>query len=441
MTDTTPLSTRELEILELLAQGKSNKEIAADLVISVNTVKVHISNIFQKTNTSSRSEAIVYAVEHGLVESLRQETPEPQIITEFIEAEEPKWLIWLRKFWWLVVIGFIVLVIALSIILSRSSLLAEPTPEPGPLQNIITQNRWETLVDLNPARSGIASVAWRGQIFAIGGKSLEGISALNQSFSIRTNRWAQHSPKLTPVMNANAVEYNGKIYVFGGECADGTVFSGLEVYDISKDSWETKASAPLGLSRYTATLFEGKIYILGGYDGKSLSAKTLVYDINSDKWTIGTPSPNAFADAFAVTTTDHIMLTGGVQSDGNLHQDITSLRVLSPSPGEPENIAWSEPLNAFDVNKILTMQDLGDSIVVFSVLDTESMLVSYYSAQNETWMHAVEKSKVSLPHKCAFANQSGAVYFIGGQDETGQLSEHFARYQALFTIMLPAIIN
>ncbi|HQN69140.1 MAG TPA: hypothetical protein PLW19_04765, partial [Anaerolineaceae bacterium] len=92
-------------------------------------------------------------------------------------------------------------------------------------------------------------------------------------------------------------------------------------------------------------------------------------------------------------------------------------------------------------NKILTMQDLGDSIVVFSVLDTESMLVSYYSAQNETWMHAVEKSKVSLPHKCAFANQSGAVYFIGGQDETGQLSEHFARYQALFTIMLPAIIN
>lgn len=150
----------------------------------------------------------------------------------------------------------------------------------------------------------------------------------------------------------------------------------------------------MGLSRYTATLFEGKIYILGGgYDGKSLSAKTLIYDINSDKWTIGTPSPNAFADAFAVTTTDHIMLTGGVQSDGNLHQDITSLRVLSPSPGEPENIAWSEPLNVFDVNKILTMQGLGDSIVVFSVLDTESMLVSYYSAQNETWMHAVENQK------------------------------------------------
>jgi DNA-binding CsgD family transcriptional regulator/N-acetylneuraminic acid mutarotase len=441
MTDTTPLSTRELEILELLAQGKSNKEIAADLVISVNTVKVHISNIFQKTNTSSRSEAIVYAVEHGLVESLRQETPEPQIITEFIEAEEPKWLIWLRKFWWLVVIGFIVSVIALSVILSRSSLLAEPTPEPDPLQNIITQNRWESLESLNPARTGIASVAWRSQIFAIGGKSLEGVSALNQSFSIRTNRWAQHAPKPTPVMNASAVEYNGKIYVFGGECADGTIFSGLEVYDIAKDNWETKASAPLGLSRYATTIFEGKIYILGGGDSKALSAKTLIYDINLDKWAVGTPSPHAFADAFAVTATDHIMLTGGVQSDGDSLQDITSLKILSPSPDEPENIVWSEPLDAFDADKILTMQDLGDSIVVFSVLEDKSVLISYYSAQTETWMHAVENSQVSLPHKCAFANQSGAVYFIGGQDETGQLSEHFVRYQALFTIMLPAIIN
>ena len=242
-------------------------------------------------------------------------------------------------------------------------------------------------------------------------------------------------------MNASAVEYNGKIYVFGGECADGTVFSGLEVYDISKDSWETKASAPLGLSRYAATLFEGKIYILGGYDGKSLSAKTLVYDINSDKWTIGTPSPKAFADAFAVTTTDHIMLTGGVQSDGNLLQDITSLQILSPSADEPENIAWSEPLDAFEAKKILTMQDLGDSIVVFSVLDDESILISYYSSQNETWIHAVENSKFSLSDQCAFASQSGAVYFIGGQDKTGQLSGQFARYQALFTIMLPAINN
>jgi len=440
MTEKSPLSQREMEILQLLAQGKSNKEIASDLVISVNTVKVHISNIFQKINVSSRAEAMVFALENGYIEDPRQETPEPQIITKFVEAQEPKWLIWLRKFWWVVIIGLVVLVIALSFILSQSTLLEKPTPEPDPLQNIITQNRWEILEALNPGRSDIASVAYRGQIFAIGGKSLEGISALNQSFSTRTNRWAQHAPKPTPVMNASAVELGGKLYIFGGESTDGNVFTGLEVYDVAKDSWNKKADAPIGLSRYAATVFEGKIYIFGGFDGNSLSSKTLIYEPVSDQWSIGTPSPIPFADAFAVTATDHIMITGGVRMDGDLAQDITTLQVLSPSPDKPEKITWSEPLDAFNANSILTMQDLGDSIVVFSMLDTDSMLISYYSAQNETWIHAVENSKGSLPKQPAFANQSGAVYFIGGMDDT-QPSGHFARYQALFTIMLPAINN
>ena len=43
------LSDREIEVLRLVGQGKSNKEIAIDLSISVNTVKVHIGRIFQKS--------------------------------------------------------------------------------------------------------------------------------------------------------------------------------------------------------------------------------------------------------------------------------------------------------------------------------------------------------------------------------------------------------
>ncbi len=50
------LTKKEIEIFELLKQGKTNKEIASELFISVSTVKTHINNIFKKLNISNRNE-------------------------------------------------------------------------------------------------------------------------------------------------------------------------------------------------------------------------------------------------------------------------------------------------------------------------------------------------------------------------------------------------
>jgi ATP/maltotriose-dependent transcriptional regulator MalT len=60
------LTGRELQVLELVAAGKTNREIAADLVISEKTVARHISNIFTKLGVSSRAAATAYAFRHGL---------------------------------------------------------------------------------------------------------------------------------------------------------------------------------------------------------------------------------------------------------------------------------------------------------------------------------------------------------------------------------------
>jgi DNA-binding NarL/FixJ family response regulator len=61
------LSERELEVLRLLAAGKSNLQIADALVISLNTVRRHVSNIFDKTGAANRAQAAIYARDHGLV--------------------------------------------------------------------------------------------------------------------------------------------------------------------------------------------------------------------------------------------------------------------------------------------------------------------------------------------------------------------------------------
>jgi len=62
------LTGRELGVLMLLARGKSNKEIGANLFISETTVKGHLHNIFTKLNVLSRTEAITVASRRGLVQ-------------------------------------------------------------------------------------------------------------------------------------------------------------------------------------------------------------------------------------------------------------------------------------------------------------------------------------------------------------------------------------
>ena len=66
------LSPREGEVLQLVAQGASNKKIADSLFISENTVKTHLRNIMEKLHLANRSQAAAYAINRGLVQYKEQ---------------------------------------------------------------------------------------------------------------------------------------------------------------------------------------------------------------------------------------------------------------------------------------------------------------------------------------------------------------------------------
>ena len=62
-----PLTAREMDVLRSVVQGKSNQQIADAMVITIATVKAHISNILAKLQVSSRAEAIAYAIKNKVV--------------------------------------------------------------------------------------------------------------------------------------------------------------------------------------------------------------------------------------------------------------------------------------------------------------------------------------------------------------------------------------
>jgi len=63
-----PLSERETEVLALIAKGRSNKEIGSALGVTEGTVKIHVTNIFSKLNVTARTEALVVAVQRGIMD-------------------------------------------------------------------------------------------------------------------------------------------------------------------------------------------------------------------------------------------------------------------------------------------------------------------------------------------------------------------------------------
>jgi NarL family two-component system response regulator LiaR len=73
------LTERELEVLGLVAQGKSNSDIALALFISIKTVKYHLTGIFSKLGVRNRTEAATFALSHGLVTPPAADEPEPPL--------------------------------------------------------------------------------------------------------------------------------------------------------------------------------------------------------------------------------------------------------------------------------------------------------------------------------------------------------------------------
>jgi len=437
MTDNTTLTSRETEILALIAEGKSNKEIAAELFISVNTVKVHISNIFQKIEVSSRTEATLYAIENGVVESPATPTQPQEVTTSLTSSnqleedatEQPNWL---KKNWWIFVLVFVSLfLITQATVPSLSFFRTDPTP--NPVIEALNQNRMETIQPMSTARIGFASVINENEIYIIGGKSGTDAIGMTEKYLIDTDSWETLPDKPTPVSDVAAVFLRGSIYVPGGKLSDGSLSDTLEVLNINENQWQVKASIPEKISNYALTAFEGQLFLFGGWDGKSVTDKVFRYDPSLDKWFPCAPMPTARMNASASVLAGQILVIGGSDGDNNLASNET----YQPSFGVDDGSEWKVDQDLPFLCNYCSSNVLSDQIFV---LDNDK--IWQYSKSTDLWSEIQLTKEQILPKQVrSEISQTGYMYIFGGVHTENSMANLALKYRVLYTISIPNVVN
>jgi len=318
-----PLSEREIEIVRLVATGATNQQIARKLFISVNTVKVHLRNIYTKLEVSSRTEATMFAVRQGWVEVPRQEEQAESAAEEVVAVPSlpvlprpDRWpRISLAKRIALVAATLLTLaVLFLPQALQGRTNGSQADPIGGVFPTAAADfatTRWRTRAQMPTPRTGLAAAAYDSLIYAIGGVSNDGVTAKVEVYDPKADAWTTRQSKPTPVGFISAVEVEGKIYVPGGFDVGRQPRNILEIYDPAQDTWQAGAPLPQPVGAYALAALNGQIYLFGGRDERGYVASVYRYDPQADAWTDLQPMEQARGFLSAAAIRERIYVVGG----------------------------------------------------------------------------------------------------------------------------------
>ena len=413
------LTDREREILELVATGASNRQIAGQLHISSNTVKVHLRNIFEKLGVSSRTEAALYAIQQGWVEGVE---------STFVTPARPWW----QRGW--VVGGGVLVLMMVALLIGLLVNRGGPPPENLVDLEQLERERWQALAPMPTARKGLAVAAYDGKIYAIAGETADGVTDVVERYDPATDSWETLPPKPTAVTDVHAVVIGGEIFVPGGNEADGNVSDVLEIFDPSLGTWIARALLPEPLTRYAIVAYEGRMILFGGWNGEELIDKVYEYDPLDDTWEIIATIKEPRGDARAVVSGNQIYLLGG--HDNNHVLKNLDLYVASAEVNGESRWTSLEPLPMEKTSFQVT--EIADVIYVIGGDEEEGFIQQYLTRSNE-WRVSDELGILPISRQGIQALDD-YIYIIGGEREGAYLSSTY-RYRAIYTIFLPVSTN
>ena len=341
-----PLSEREKEILNLLATGATNQEIARALHISPNTVKVHLRNIYAKLGVTNRSEAIMVGLREGYILLPGPEPSRPTTTEPITLSEMPVGMPYVGKV--LLFSTFLATLAVLFLALwplwagtravsAKDATFTDMTrPSTGlPLRREVT--RWTPLTPMTQPRSRMAVAVWQGKVFVFGGEGPNGVLRSAAVFDPARGVWDAITPLPAPISNAQAAVVANRIYLFGGTNANLQPTDRILVYDPVQDRWQDGGRLPHPLAGYGLAMWQDTIYLFGGWDGEQYLATVYAFDPETGQWYTLPPLPGQRAFPATVTTETAIYLLGGF--DGQM--DLAEVWAFDPEALQRGLHPWS----------------------------------------------------------------------------------------------------
>jgi DNA-binding CsgD family transcriptional regulator len=437
-----PLSERELDVLRLVVTGATNQQIAHDLNISINTVKVHIRNIFEKLDVQSRTEATLCAIRLGLVD-LGEESiavsESPAIADPMPSPSAPR----LARKGILAAVALVVL--ALAVIISPRFLVREGNAEllgitqPTSLPKTVVAPRWNFRSKLPTARSGLAVASLHGLIYAIAGEDDNGPVKTVHGYDPNSDSWTPLADKPTEARDVAAAVLGNKLYVPGGCDANGQALNIVEVYDPIADRWTSAAPLPAPRCGYAIASLDGQIYLFGGTDGLNYQNSTFVYVPTTNKWHTATQMPTARAYASAGVIESRIYVVGGYNGG-----DLAVNEAYDPSQDNAGGQPWTTQTPMPDGRGGLGVVALQRWLyVIGGGWETMKLSPIRYDTNKDAWT-PLEKDFSGMWRNMGVTsvvvNDAVKIYAIGGWDgaPVATNAEYTALYTTQFTFPQPS---
>ncbi|HJT22755.1 MAG TPA: kelch repeat-containing protein [Nitrospira sp.] len=246
--------------------------------------------------------------------------------------------------------------------LPASALSLHPQMDPGV---------WRTAAAAPTKRTEVAAATLSDRIYVVGGfekPSLTNVINLAITSSVEVydpsaERWTSKAALPVGLHHVGIGVAGGKLYVVGGYRQAGlsvwhpvaTVYA----YDPAGDTWTERAPMPTARGALSVTEYDGKLYAVGGYDGKDNSAAVEVYDPLRDVWTARAPLPTPRDHLATATVLGKVYAIGG-RLNGDYHRNLAVTEMYDPATDR-----WSRVADLPTARSGITAAVVGSTIFVF----------------------------------------------------------------------------